>query len=184
MWYANHDTRFCTTKAYELHEKYVSEWNFNCEKSLDMDGIDYLSDRHRTILDAELKRMIEIGKNSQPAFTVESVRATGSAKSGAAPSSLALQYFLSTGDTTQVIVDDGQVWEVMTKIDELVQQVETDVRISAALVESITDSGDLQIITVVDNDTSDENCFGSQVLAAKTKSELIARTPHRYTCKP
>ena len=183
-WYANHDTKFCTTKAYELSEKYVNEWNFNCEKWPDLDGIDALSDRHRTILDAELKRMIETGKASEPAFTVESVRATANAASDTSPSSLALQYFLSTGDTTQFIVDDGQVWEVMVKIDELALQVESDVKITAALVEAITDSGDLQIITVVENDSTNDNCFGSQVLAAKTRSELVARTPHRYTCKP
>ena len=128
--------------------------------------------------------MIETGKATSPPFTIESVRATASATSDASPSSLALQYFLSTGDTTQLIVDDGQTWEVVTKIDELAQQIETDVKIVAALVEAITESGDLQIITVVDIDTSDNNCFGSQVLAAKNKSELVARTPHQYTCKP
>ena len=184
IWYANNSTKFCSTKIYELREKYVNEWNFSCETWPDLDGIDALSDRHRTILDAELKRMIETGKTTSPPFTIESVRATASATGDASPSSLALQYFLSTGDTTQLIVDDGQTWEVVTKIDELAQQIETDVKIVAALVEAITESGDLQIITVVDIDTSDNNCFGSQVLAAKNKSELVARTPHQYTCKP
>lgn len=184
MWYANQDTKFCTAKAYELRDKYVSEWNFSCETWPDLDGIDFLSDRHRTILDAELKRMIETGKNSKPPFKVESVRATASAENDATPSSLALQYFLSTGDVTQVIVDNGVAWEVMAKIDELALQVESDVKIAAALVESINDSGDLQIITVVDNNTADNNCFGSQVLIAKTDSELVARTPHRYICEP
>lgn len=183
-WYANHDTKFCTSKAYELRDKYVNDWNFNCETWPDLDGIDALSDRHRTVLDAELKRMIETGKTSEPSFTVESVRATANATSDASSSSLALQYFLSTGDTTQFIVDDGQAWEVVSKIDQLALQVESDVKIAAALVEAITDSGDLQIITVVENDDTEDNCFGSQVLAAKNRSELVARTPHRYTCKP
>lgn len=184
MWYANNDTKFCTARAYELRDKYVSEWGFACEKWPDLDGIDLLSDRHRTILDTELKRMINTGKTSTPPFKVESVRATASAENDASSSSLALQYFLSTGDITQVIVDDGQTWEIMAKIDELALQVESDVKIAAALVESITDSGALQIITVVDNNTAEDNCFGSQVLVAKTNSELVARTPHRYVCEP
>jgi len=184
MWYANQDTQFCTSKAYELRDKYISQWQFVCETWPDLDGIDLLSRRHRVILDTELKRMIEEGKASNPPFTIESVRATASDDTNGAASTLALQYFLSTGDVTQVIVDDGQAWTVTANINELAQQVKSDVKITAALVESISDTGALQIMTVVDNNTANNNCFGSQVLIAENAGQLAARTPHRYVCEP
>ncbi len=184
VWYANNDTQFCTTKAYELREKYINEWNFNCETQLDLDGIDLLSGRHRLILDTELKRMITAGNTASPPYFVESVRATSNLNNDASPSTLALQYFLSTGDVTQVIVDDGQNWKVMANIDELITQIESDVKITAALVESITDTGALQILTVVENTIAEDTCFGSQILVAESDTQLVARTPHSYSCEP
>jgi len=52
MWYANNETLFCSAKIYELRGKYENQWGFTCTEWLDTGGIDRLSERHRSILDA------------------------------------------------------------------------------------------------------------------------------------
>jgi len=181
MWYADKDTLFCSAKIYELREKYENQWKFTCAQWPDLDGIDELSPSNREILDTQLKQLIDDGRASTPSYRVKAVKAVASNLFDKQPGTLALQFFLTTGDITQIIVDDGDDWNVFATVENLVDQVSSDVPITAAYVESITDGGALEIATTIASDDT-QHCFGNQVLVPNGNSELQARTSHEYIC--
>ncbi len=181
MWYAENDTLFCSAKAYELREKYENLWNFKCSNWPDTDGIDKLSPSHRAILDVQLKSLITQGRQSAEPFEVSAVKATASTPLDQQPGTLALQFFLTTGDVTQIIVSDGLSWEVFATIDNLAEKITGDANVTTALIENISDSGALEISTTV-ADGATNACYGNQVLMVQPDSNVSVRTVHRYIC--
>ena len=183
MWHADNDSLFCSARAYELRDKYEDTWNFNCTNWPDRDGIDKLSASQRAILDQQLKALIDQGKNSTQPFKVNAVRAVASTPLDAQEGTLALQFFLSTGDLTQIIFDETSSWEVFATFDDLATHVNSDSPLSTALIESISDSGALSINTTVING-SNLNCHGNQVMMVEPGNRLTPRSAHQYLCEP
>lgn len=198
MWYANHDTLFCSKKTLELKAKYEKEWGFKCDQWPDHDGVDQLSNRHRTILDAELKKLIERGERQDVPFVVEGLKAAASRSNNANDTdpdvnTLVVQFFLhepetgNTSDVTHVIRDDGLMWNTHSTIDSLATHIKSDgdYTVDSALISNVTDTGALEIITtlVAENNASpNQGCYGNQTLATQNNGQLIARTPHRFIC--
>jgi hypothetical protein len=181
MWYADKDTLFCSAKIYALKEKYEQKWKFKCEQWPDLDGIDILSPSNRRILDTQLKSFIEKGKNSNPSFTVNNVKAVASNLFDKQPGKLALQFFLSSGDVTQVIVGDGKSWEIFSSIENMASQISSDLPVSTALISAISDSGTLEVETTIASDKA-QNCYGQQAFGTSATDGLEPRTQHRYIC--
>jgi len=183
MWRAENDTTFCSARAYELRDKYESKWNFKCTTWPDRDGVDQLSANQRAILDKQLISLIEQGKKSTPTFKVNAVKAVASTPLDAEAGTIALQFFLSTGDLTQIIIDETSSWEVFATFNDLVTHVNSDSPLSAALIESISDRGALSISTTVSNG-SELNCYGNQLMMVEPGNRLTPRTAHRFVCEP
>lgn len=193
MWYANHDTVFCSEKTIELKNKYETEWGFQCDQWPDHDGVDKLSARHRTILDAELKFIIEQGQSQPTPFVVEGLKAAASPVQDNSANTLVVQFFLhepqtgNTQDVTHIIRDDGVSWNTLSKIDTLANYIDAKEGyvVNSALISNVTDNGAMEVITVIDSENSlsqQSDCYGNQTLAAQNNGELIARTPHRFVC--
>ena len=181
MWYADKDTLFCSAKIYELKEKYEQQWKFKCDQWPDLDGIDLLSPSNRKILDTQLKLLIEKGKSSKPGFSVKSVKAVASNLFDKQPGTLALQFFLSTGDVTQVIFGDGSSWKIFSSIDNLASHISSDLPVNAALISAISDSGTLEIETTLASE-NEQNCYGQQAFSASDDDGLTPKTQHRHIC--
>ncbi len=181
MWYAENDTLFCSAKIYALKDKYENLWNFGCEQWPDLDGIDELSPSNRQILDTQLRAMIEQGKSASPAFKVNSVKAVASTLFDKQPGALAMQFILSNGDQTQVVVDDGSSWELVSSINNLSTHIPSDKSISTAFISSVNDAGALEIETTLVSEAS-ENCFGNLVINASIENEVTPQTSHEYIC--
>lgn len=181
LWYAENDTLFCSAKIYALKDKYENQWNFACEQWPDLDGIDQLSPSNRQILDTQLRAMIDQGKNANPGFRVNSVKAVASTLFDKQPGALALQFFLSSGDITQVIVDDGSSWELVATVKDLASHVSADRPISTAFISSVNDSGALEIETTLLSE-ADQNCFGNQTIEASAENNVSAQISHEYIC--
>lgn len=181
MWYADKDTQFCSAKIYALKEKYEQKWKFKCEQWPDLDGIDILSPSNRRILDTQLKLLIETGKNSNPSFSVNNVKAVASNLFDKQPGNLALQFFLSSGDVTQVIIGDGKSWKMFSSIDNMASHISSDLPVSTALISSISDSGTLEVETTMASDNA-ENCYGQQAFGTSTNGGLEPKSQHRYIC--
>ena len=180
MWYADKDTLFCSKKVYALKDKYEQQWKFKCEQWPDLDGIDQLSSANRKILDFQLKALIEKGKESTPSFSVSRIKAVESQLDDGKSGTLAVQFFLSDGDVTQILNGDAKSWRLLSSIDNLATHISSDLPVSTALITAITDSGTLEIETTLASEPK-ENCYGQQVFATN-KNELKARTEHRYIC--
>jgi hypothetical protein len=181
MWYAENDTLFCSAKIHALRNKYEQEWNFRCKQWPDLDGIDQLSPSNRKILDTQLKLLIEEGKMSNPGFSVNRVKAVASNLFDKQPGTLALQFFLSSGDVTQVITRDGTSWKMFSSIDNMASHISSDLPIRTALISAISDSGTLEVETTLASDLA-QNCYGQQVFGTSTDDELKPQTQHRYIC--
>ena len=192
MWYANNETLFCSAKIHELHQKYEEQWNFNCSQWLDTGGIDKLSERHRAILDTELKNRIQAGKNANPKFTITGVKAVASNPLNLEPGNLALQYFMVeegssvTKDITHVIYDDGSDWRSVATLNTLssyiVAEEASDENIISALVHEISDTGVLQVNTTLqDPSAQGANCQGNQTLLV-SEQDIEPHSPHRVIC--
>lgn len=181
MWYADKETLFCSAKIYELKDKYEQEWNFECEQWPDLDGIDQLAPSNRRILDTQLKALIERGNISNPPFTVNRVKAVASNLFEKQVSKLALQFFLSNGDITQVIDTDGESWTLLSSIDNLASHISSDLPVSLALISAISDDGSLEVETTLDTNET-QNCFGQQAFATLASDELAPLTQHRHIC--
>jgi len=193
-WYANHETLFCSAKIYELRDKYESQWGYQCSEWLDTSGIDELSERHRTILDGELKTLIKAGQNATPQFRVTGVKAVASNPLNLAPGALAVQYFMqeitATGDETprdmtRVIFDDGAKWRAIAQLDSLSEYVghEYSGEIASALVHGISDGGMLHVNTTLASPVNahGQACQGVQLLLV-SENAVALRSPHRVTC--
>lgn len=190
MWYANNDSLFCSAKAYELRDKYIDQWGFECSNWPDTDGIDDLSARQRNILDQQLKALISEGRNSVEPFTVVGVKAAASSLVNNTAGAIAFQFFLSDNtndaltDRTYVILDDTEQWRVLTQLDKLATLVDksADYQVSTAIVASISEAGAIEIATSVKPTKNKANCQGSQVLLMLQNGDVKTRTPHRYVC--
>ncbi|MFK8076691.1 MAG: hypothetical protein AB8B84_08915 [Granulosicoccus sp.] len=181
LWYAEHDTLFCSAKIYALKDKYENQWNFTCEQWPDLDGIDQLSPSNRQILDTQLRAVIEKGKSANPGFKVNSVKAVASTLLDKQPGTLAIQFLLSSGDLTQVIVDDGSSWELVSTVKDLASHVSADIPVTTAFISSVSDSGALEIQTTLQSEAA-QNCFGNQVIAASAQNSVNPQTSHEYIC--
>jgi len=182
MWHAENDTLFCSARAYELRDKYENSWNFNCATWPDRDGVDQLSASQRVILDEQLKSLIEQGQNSTPAFKVTAVKAVASTLLDAQAGTLALQFFLTNGDLTQIIIDEKSSWEVFATFNDLATHVISDLSLSTAFIESISDSGALSVNTTSAGE-SEFYCHGNQVLLVEPGNRLTPRSEHRSICE-
>ncbi|MBX2879945.1 MAG: hypothetical protein KTR32_08440 [Granulosicoccus sp.] len=182
VWYADNDTTFCTTRAYELREKYENTWNYTCVTWPDRDGIDNLSPAQRNILDQQLKAMIQRGKDSDTPFKVTAVKAVASTDVENTPGLMSLQFFTDTKvDYTEIIIDSVGSWNVMTTVQNLASQVESKVPLASALIHGISDTGALEVRTTA-VDELQHNCFGSQVLSVAPNGDLVSKTPHQIVC--
>lgn len=183
-WFARNDTLFCSARAYELRDKYVDKWNFNCAAAKDRDGIDLLSEAQRRILDQRLKNLIALGKQSTPTFSITGVKAVASNPLNNEPAKIALQFFTEIGDFTEIIDDRTSEWNITTIIENMATQIESDQPVTSALVHSISNEGTMEIHTNVAADSPSTDCFGSQTLTPVGSNGLVmARTPHRYICE-
>lgn len=191
MWYANNETLFCSAKIYELHDKYQKEWDFTCSEWLDTGGIDKLSERHRSILDSELKSRIEEGINANPSFRITGVIAVASNPLNLEPGNLALQYFLveegssTIKDTTDIIYDDGNDWRSVATLDSLSEYIvteESNTDITSALVYEISDNGVLHVNTTSNAPSGNGvSCQGNQTLLV-SEQDIEPSSPHRVVC--
>ncbi|NND90886.1 MAG: hypothetical protein HKN42_08465 [Granulosicoccus sp.] len=184
MWYAENDSLFCTNRAMELVQKYEKTWDFRCLQWPYRDGIEQLSTAQRAILNQQLKLLMAQGERADETFRVAALKATVSTPQLELPSVLALQFFLSDGtDRTQIIVDEGRSWKVLTTIENLASQVTGSQNTDFALVSAITDAGALELTTTVINGTGHE-CQGRQVLMAGSGAQLQALSAHKVLCQP
>lgn len=182
LWHAQNDTSFCTARAYELRDKYINSWDYKCTNWPDRDGIDKLSPSQRTILDQQLKSLIERGRSGDTPYRVTAVKALASSTQENTQSLLAFQYFMDNKtDYTEVIVDDGDSWKLMASIDNLAAQIESDAPLGSALIHAINDTGSLEIHTTV-KDGPQHECIGSQVLRVTPDGDVTAKTSHIYVC--
>lgn len=193
MWYANNESMFCSAKIYELRGKYESEWGFSCSEWLDTGGIDKLSERHRSILDQELKILIDAGSNAEPSYRISGVKAVASNPLNLAEGTLALQYFIvddgasEPRDITHIIYDDGSEWESVAQLESLSNYIDSATEneaITSALVSDITDAGVLSVNTTVSDsqiNDSEALCQGRQILLVQD-GQAAASSPHQVLC--
>ena len=204
-WYANQNTLFCSEKLIELKNKHTNDWGFNCTAKPDQVGINSLTKRQRTVLDAELKRLIETGENAKEPFVVGGLKAVSNQTNESESSTMVFQYFIAdvlTGtqqDITQLIVDNGLAWRTVLQIDNIANfvDVQDGYRVNGAMISAVTDAGAMELITDIDitNKTKqqallgsddanlDALCFGSLQLAPRPGGRLEPSTPHRLTCQ-
>jgi len=192
MWYANNESLFCSAKIYDLRDKYENSWGYDCTEWLDTNGVDKLSERHRTILDGELKALINDGQSATPSFQVTGVKAAASNPLNLAPGNLAIQYFLQeegaeiTQDITQVIFDNGESWRSIAELDSLTSYVDFRNKedVKSALLHGISETGVLHVNTTViapSESTTATLCQGEQMLLVSEDS-LLPKSPHRILC--
>jgi len=190
MWYADHDTLFCSAKAYELRKKYEETWGFVCNQWPDRDGIDQLSERQRSILDFELKDLIKEGLAATDSFTVSAIKAVASTLVNNDPSTIAIQFFLTEAaggeesDITLIVRDDGNEWDVVSRISTLASHVDAEnTEVDAAYITDVSDSGALDISTLIKSSDESGTCYGNLVLQTIDDGDKpVARTPHRFVC--
>jgi len=196
IWYANHDSMFCSEKATELKTKYEDQWGFQCNQWPDHDGVDTLTTRQRTILDAELKLLMSQGQAASNKFQVEGLKVAAT-HSKDTDNLMVVQFFLHkpnsgvTNDVTHIIRDDGVSWNTQAKFDTLSSYVDANEGyiVNSALITAVSGNGAMEVITVLEptdpllNENSNTpGCYGNQTLTAQGNGQLIARTPHRYVC--
>ncbi len=180
-WHASNDSLFCSARAYEMADKYESAWNYECSTWPDRDGIDLLSATQRTILDQRIKSLSAQGRDSQPPFTIKSIKATASTPLDKQPGKLALQFFTDNGDFTEIIDDQTYTWTVQTTIIDLASQINGGESPEYALINAIDDSSTLEVYTQLSEDNA--ACYGSQLLSVVGSSGATeARSPHQYVC--
>ena len=182
-WYARNDTLFCSAQAYNLRDRYEDTWNYTCTTWPDRDGIDKLSPSQRLILDQRLKSLIAQGDQATPAYTITGIRATASTPLDNQPGKLALQFFTSNSDFTEIIDDQSESWKISTTIESMASKIDEKQTIESALVHAIAEDGTLEIHTRLEGANSTE-CYGTQMLIpVGSNGELKARTPHRFVCQ-
>ncbi|MFK8083006.1 MAG: hypothetical protein AB8B97_22225 [Granulosicoccus sp.] len=181
-WYARNDTLFCSTRAYELRDKYTDLWNYSCNTWPDRDGIDKLSTSQRLILDQRLKALIEEGEQSNPPYRLTAVKAVASTLVDEESGKIAFQFFTDSTNFTEIIDDNGSEWSVATKIDDLATHVVSEMPVTSAIIHSISVEGTLEVHTRL-VDQLELECFGTQHLTPTGRNGMMKeRTPHRYVC--
>lgn len=183
LWHAQNDTMFCSARAYELKDKYEDTWQYTCKSTPDRDGIDKLSPSQRAILDKQLKSFIDFGRNSETPFEVTGVKAVASTPLDNTAGLLAFQYFVdSDTDYTEIIQVNGESWKLMTILQSLEKHIDSDTPLSSALIQTISDTGVLEIHTTLANSSSQVDCFGAQVFSISTEGDISEKSPHHYVC--
>jgi len=115
LWYANHDSLYCSAKAYELRDKYEDQWKFDCVNWPDRDGIDQLSARHRSILDTQLQSLNARGASAKKPYGVAAVKAAASTPVNEKAGTLALQFFLAPLKSAAATSQDIQTVDPSTE---------------------------------------------------------------------
>ena len=187
LWYADNDTLYCSAKLYELHDKYVEEFGFDCAAWPDRDGIDRLSARQRDILDLELKSLRERGRESEPRFEVSGVRAVASTPLDRRPGMLAMQFFTDEGDIVRLVADESASFSVLGDVGDLAARVDPidGLEVSGAFIDAVSDGGAIEVLTLLSPDGSGEGpapCEGRQTLRLDADGALVPSTPHRHVC--
>lgn len=204
-WYANQNTLFCSEKLVELKNKHINDWGFTCTAHPDQTGIESLNNRQRTVLDAELRRVIETGVTADEPFVVGGLKAVSNQTSDSSSSTMVFQYFTAdilTGsqqDITQIIVDNGLSWRTILQIDNIASfvDVQEGYKVNGAMISAVTDAGALDIITDIgitnktkqqallgsDDPNLNAQCFGSLQLEPQPGGRLEPSKPHRLTCQ-
>ena len=184
MWYADNETLFCSAKAYELRDKYVDTWSFDCSQAPDRDGIDLLSPRHRAILDTQLKSLLARAADDAPEFRVTGVRAAASSPMPESASLLALQFFLADGtDLVRVIADEGGRWRTYAEARDLAASVPAadGFRTAGVFVLGIDGGGALEVTTLLERDGAPP-CEGRASLQVDADGTFAPTAPHRHAC--
>ena len=180
-WHADNDSLFCSARAYQMVEKYRSTWNYDCSAWPDRDGIDLLSPTQRLILDQRILSLATEGREAQPPFTIQSVKATASTPLDKQPGKLALQFFTNTGDFTEIIDDQTYSWKIETTIVDLASQINGGQPLEYALINAIDNSSTLEVFTQLTEDNA--ACYGSQLLSTiGSTGTTQASSPHLYVC--
>ena len=187
-WYADNETLFCSAKAYELRDKYVEQWGFECRRWPDGDGVDLLSGRQRAILDAQLKSLLAEADDAPPP---SGVRAVASTPFDGDAGMLALQFLEPDGgDRIRLIADSVDDWQVIVSVRDLPRRVDPvpGLRVHGAFIESISPSGALEVLTLLepaagsaDEAAASAPCEGRQTLRA-AGDDLVPSSPHRHFC--
>lgn len=207
LWYADHDTLFCSAKAYELRDKYETNWNFTCSTWPDRDGIDSLSARQRYVLDAQLKRVMNrlaqeaessVGAGDRATTDggverVLSVKAAVPAGSDDTAGLLALQYFIGetpdevTRDLVQVVADDGERWRTVGEVRNLIEHIDApaDEPLTAAVLTGVSDAGTIEVTTgsaASADATHRPGCIGRQDLQLRRDGPPLTKSEFRSQC--
>ena len=198
LWYADNDTLFCSAKVYELRDRYVDEFSFDCHRWPDGDGIDLLSARQRAILDAELKALLADAGADGGAVSPSGVRAVASTPLDGEEAMLALQFLApGGGDLVRIVADSSDGSSVVAELRDLAGRTDPvpGLRTRGAFIESISPSGALEVVTLLepeggsgsgpeegDVDTARAMaCEGRQTFHPEA-GDLVAGTPHRHAC--
>ena len=198
LWYAENDTLFCSAKAYELRDKYVDEFSFDCHRWPDSDGIDLLSARQRAILDAELKSLLADTGTDGDTVSLSGVRAVASTPFDGEEAMLALQFLApGGGDHVRIVIDSTDGTSVIAELRDLAGRVDPvpDLRTRGAFIESISPSGALEVVTLLEPEGGSGSgpeerevdtdramvCEGRQTFHPRA-GDLVAGTPHRHAC--
>jgi len=182
-WYARNDSLFCSAKAYELRDKYEQLWNYSCTTWPDTNGVDKLSPAQRAILDQRLKTWISRGKNATPPYTINGVRAVASTPLDNQAGKLALQFFTNKGEFTELIDDKVEDWTVATTINELADQIESEIPVVSALIHAVSDEGSMEVYTNLTNEAGSD-CYGTQILSPfGNDGQVTPLNPHLFVCQ-
>ncbi|MFK7892424.1 MAG: hypothetical protein AB8B63_16520 [Granulosicoccus sp.] len=182
LWYAQNDSSFCSSRAYELRDKYINEWKYTCTSWPDRNGVDALSESQRIIFDRQLKGLIERGESASEPFRVTGTRAIASSASDNAPPLLAFQFFLDTRpDVTEIIAENDQSWSLVTELEDLKSRLDSDTPLASALIHEISSTGALKVHTTL-FDNGEEECLGSQILSISALGDIAVKTPHHVIC--
>lgn len=184
LWYADNETLFCSAKAYELRDKYVDTWSFDCVREPDRDGIDQLSERHRAILDTQLKSLLARAADDEPGVEASGARAVASSPLPGRSSLLALQFFLADGgDLVRVVSEEEGRWRTFAELRDLAASVPSPdgLGVEAAFVDAIDGGGALDVVTLLSRDDG-SFCEGRIALQASDDGTLVPITPHRNDC--
>ena len=209
MWYADHETLYCSAKAYELRDKYVDTWSFDCREWPDRDGVDRLSARHRAILDIQLKSLRARAEAGEERLDVTGVRAVASTPLERRDGVLALQFFFADGtDLVRIVLDEAGGWTTLVEVEGLAARIATveGLVVTDAFVDAIGENGVLEVVTLLapDDTPSDEPapdgaaangtarrtgaapdlpaCEGRQTLRQDERQGLAPLGAHRHVC--
>jgi len=184
MWYADNDSLYCSAKVYELRDKYVDEFSFECGEGIDRDGVDRLSPRHRAILDTQLKSLLARAADGEPDLVVSAVRAVASSALPAGSSLLALQFFLADGtDLVRVVADEEKSWRTLAETRDLAASIPptASLGVDDAFIGAIDGGGSLDVLTLLARDGAPP-CEGRLALQADADGTFVPVAPHLHVC--